>query len=81
MSADKLHQDQIYLVIQKMVADGNLDFTPGHVADALRAAGNPMGTWQIRAVLTDLEAAGLITHDADRNRWALAVGHRKAAVG
>lgn len=81
MSLEKQQQDQVIQVIRSLVADGTTEFRAGNIADALRAAGDPMGTWQIRATLTALEEAGLIRHDAAQNLWTLAGDASHAATG
>lgn len=81
MSIEQRELDQIYQVIKVLVSDGRAEFRPGHVADALRASGEPMGTWQIRATMSALEAAGLIAHDPDHNLWSLAADAEQAASG
>ncbi|MGI9326215.1 MAG: hypothetical protein ACR2PZ_13420 [Pseudomonadales bacterium] len=81
MSIEQQELDQIYQVIKTLVSDGKAEFRPGHVAQALRASGEPMGTWQIRATMSALEAAGLISHDADRNLWSLSSDAEQVASG
>jgi Fe2+ or Zn2+ uptake regulation protein len=68
---DQLRTDQVYAVIEAIVANGQTDFRPGHIADALREAGSPMLSWEIRGELSRLEAEGLISADATTGAFAL----------
>lgn len=72
MGIDQLRTDQVYAVIEAIVADGQAEFRPGHIAEALRAAGSPMLSWEIRGELSRLEAEGLITADDATGAFALA---------
>ena len=63
MSIDQHRTDQVFVTIEQFVAGGQAEFRPGHLADALREAGSPMLTWEIRGELSRLEAAGLIASD------------------
>ena len=58
--------------IQQIVADGQTDFGPGHVADALRKTSSAMLTFEIRGEFSKLEADGLITVDPNTGLYRLA---------
>ncbi len=80
MSLEKRQLDHIFQLVQALVSDGQAEFRPGHIAEALRERDEPMGTWQIRAALTALESAGLVEHDEERNYWSLSAEAKKAAA-
>ena len=72
MSIDKHRTDQVYAMIQRIVDEGRAEFRPGHIADALRAEGMPLLTWEIRGELSRLQAEGLIQADPKTGAWSLA---------
>jgi hypothetical protein len=71
LSIDQHRTDQVYLVVQKLAADGQTAFRPGHIADTLRKAGTPLLTWEIRGELARLEAAGLVVSDPETGAYSL----------
>ena len=71
MSTDKRRTDVIYRVIEEL-STSQAHFRPGDVADFLREKGQPTGVWEIRGVLSKLEADGLIRNDTDTGAWSLA---------
>lgn len=58
--------------IEKLVAGGRRQFRPGDIVSHLRAQNQPLGTWEVRAELSNLEAAGLIELNADSACWRMA---------
>ena len=44
---------------------------PGDVSDVLRDRGSSLGTWEIRAEFSFLEAEGRLTCDEDSANWHL----------
>lgn len=78
MSIDDHRTDEIYAVIRSLVASGTTTFRPGHIADALRAAGEPLLSWEIRGELSKLEARGLISADPATGAYSLTEAARKA---
>ena len=48
---------------------GTTEIRPGDIAAHLRNGGFPVAAWQIRGELTNLEAMGLVTLDADAGTW------------
>lgn len=71
MSLEQRQIDQVLAIIENLVAAGTTSFRPGHVADALRETDEPMGTWQIRSILTHLEQQGFIQIDPQTSHWSL----------
>jgi len=53
---------------------GNSSFRPGDVTAHLRASGAPIGAWEIRGELSNLERLGLIVLDEDSATWRLVNG-------
>ena len=53
---------------------GSTTFRPGDVTAHLRASGAPLGAWQVRGELTNLERLGLIVLDEDSATWRLVNG-------
>lgn len=78
MSIEQHRTDQVFATIQSLTEAALAEFRPGHIADALREAGHPMLTWEIRGELARLEAAGLISVDATSGAYQLADSARKA---
>lgn len=78
MSIDQHRTDEIYAVIRSLAESGTNSFRPGHIADALRAAGDPLLTWEIRGELSRLESRGLIRVDPATGAYALTDAARKA---
>lgn len=66
------------MTIQSLLEAGLTEFRPGHIADALREAGKPMLSWEIRTELAQLEAAGLVSADPATGAYRLADSARKA---
>jgi DNA-binding GntR family transcriptional regulator len=77
LSIEQHRTDQVYEVIRALIENGTREFRPGHIADALREAGSPMLSWEIRGELSRLEAAGLIKSDPKTGAYALADAARK----
>ncbi len=66
------------MTIQSLLEGGLTEFRPGHIADALREAGNPMLSWEIRTELAHLESAGLVSADPATGAYQLTDAARKA---
>ena len=49
-------------------------FRPGDVTAHLRASGRPIGAWEVRGELTNLERMGLIVLEEDSATWRLVNG-------
>lgn len=53
---------------------GSTPFRPGDVTAHLRASGTPIGAWEIRGELTNLERLGLIVLDENTAMWRVVNG-------
>ncbi len=53
---------------------GLSSFGPGDVTAQLRATGAPVGAWEVRGELSNLERMGLIVLDEDVAEWRLVNG-------
>ena len=71
MSIERRRTEEVYSIIQELVADGLSSLRPGDVNSALRERGAPMGTWEMRAVFSELEQEGRLACDADTGDWHL----------
>ena len=78
MSIDQHRTDEIYAVIRSLAASGTPSFRPGHIADALRNAGEPLLSWEIRGELSKLAARGLVSVDPATGAYSLTEAARKA---
>jgi hypothetical protein len=58
-------------IIEELIATGHATVRPGDVCTTLRSKGLPMGTWEVRAEFTRLEAAGFIRIDPATAGWSL----------
>ena len=79
MTTDQRRTDAIYLIIQELAAE-QPEFRPGDVAAFLRERGQPMAVWEIRGLLSGLEAAGLLSNDPVTGIWKLS-GEASRQVG
>lgn len=50
-------------------ADPGVGIVPGAINAQLRELGSPMGAWEVRLELTNLEAAGEVRCDPATGRW------------
>jgi len=55
--------------IEALVADGRTDFRPGDIASRLRQLNQPLGVWEIRGALSQLEREGAIEADPASGMW------------
>ena len=74
MSIDRRRSDIVLRVFKELVAAGADGVAPGAINARLRELGEPMGMWEVRGALSDLEAAGEITLDAQTGTWHLSDG-------
>ncbi len=44
-------------------------FTPADVRAAAIKLGRPMGAWEVRGCLSELESRGVVAMDEDTSRW------------
>ena len=71
MSLAQRRTNLVLSVIEKLVAEGRSEFQPGDVVTRLREQNQPMGTWEVRGELSNLEAAGVIELDPDTACWRM----------
>lgn len=72
MSIAQRRTKLVFAVIETLVANGRTEFRHGDIASHLREQGQPLGVWEIRGELSNLEAEGLITANAATGAWQLA---------
>ncbi len=71
MSIERRRTETVYSIIQELFEQGRSAVRPGDVSDVLRDRGSPLGTWEIRAEFSILEAEGRLTCDEDSANWHL----------
>lgn len=71
MSLAQRRTKLVLAAIEKITADGASEFRPGDITSHLRARNQPLGAWEVRGELSNLEAAGVIQVDAASGRWRL----------
>ena len=57
--------------VQALVKAGANGFAPADIGAHLRAHGEPMGAWEVRGELSNLEASGDVRLDTASARWHL----------
>lgn len=72
MSLAQRRTNLVLSVIEKLVAEGRAEFRPGDIVSRLRQQNQPLGAWEVRGELANLEAAGVIELDADTAGWRMA---------
>jgi hypothetical protein len=72
VSIDRRRSDIVLRVFKELVAAGADGVSPGAINARLRELEEPMGTWEVRGALSDLEAAGEIVIDVQTSAWRLA---------
>lgn len=72
MSLAQRRTNLVLSVIEKLVAEGRAEFRPGDIVSRLRQQNQPLGAWEVRGELTNLEAAGVIELDPDTAGWRMA---------
>ena len=73
-SFEKRRTHTVKSIIETLLSEGRSVLRPGDVNAVLRARNMPMGTWEVRAEFTRLEAEGLLVCDAASGDWHLAEG-------
>jgi hypothetical protein len=71
LSIEQRRTEEVFAVIQELVANGKTTLRPGDVNAALRERNSPMGTWVVRAEFSHLESLGRITCDPQTGDWQL----------
>ncbi len=69
MSVERRRTEVVREIIQELFASGRSQVRPGDVNSALRERGMPMGTWEVRAEFTVLEAEGALVLDPATAGW------------
>ena len=81
MSIEHRRTEAVYAVIVELFADGRTSIRPGDVNDVLRAQNSPLGTWQVRAEFSKLEADGRLVCDENTGDWCLAESGAQEGTG
>ncbi|MCY3837760.1 MAG: hypothetical protein OXH09_03770 [Gammaproteobacteria bacterium] len=74
MSEQARRTKTVFDAVTALKAGGSTAFRPGDVTAHLRASGAPLGAWEVRGELTNLERLGLIVLDDDSATWRLVNG-------
>ena len=69
MSLESRIANAVIAAIEHLVASGKSEFRPGDICDVMRSRNEPMGGWMVRAELSKLEAAGMISCDPATGAW------------
>jgi len=69
LSVERRRTEVVREVIQELFESGLVQVRPGDVNSALRKRGMPMGTWEVRAEFTTLEAEGALVLDPATAGW------------
>ncbi|MEZ5560186.1 MAG: hypothetical protein R3E86_16780 [Pseudomonadales bacterium] len=69
MSIQHRKSQLILAIIDELVATGREEFKPGDLTSRLRERNQPMGTWEVRGLLSQLAGEGAIEIDAASGRW------------
>jgi len=71
VNPDSRRTDLVQRTFDDLVATGRYGsgLRPADVSARLREQGIPLGLWEIRYELSQLEHAGVIVLDADTGRW------------
>lgn len=71
MSVERRRTAIVQGIIEELIAGGKQAVRPGDVCSVLREKGLPMGTWEVRAEFSRLEAEGVIVIDPATACWSL----------
>ena len=71
-SFEKRRTATVAKIIEELVASGKDSLRPGDVNAVLRERGMPMGTWEVRAEFTKLEAQEILSCEAATGNWVVA---------
>lgn len=72
MSLAQRRTNLVLAVIEELVEQGRREFRPGDVVSRLRERNQPLGAWEVRGELSNLEAEGVIEVNAETALWRLA---------
>ena len=81
MSIERRRTEAVYAVIEEIFAEGAASLRPGDVNAVLRERNSPLGTWEVRAEFSRLEAEGRLVCDEDTGNWHLPDASLKGAAG
>ena len=85
MSVEQRRTKLVHTVIKTLAQEGKSQFRPGDVNEMLRARGQPLGTWEVRAELSRLQDNGVIELDSESATWSLVsargAGNERKAAG
>ena len=79
MSIEHRRTESVYGIICELIANGKSSVRPGDVNDVLRTQNAPMGSWQVRAEFSRLEADGRLSCDAATGDWHLVEDNQSAS--
>ncbi len=81
MSPNRRRTQRVLRIFKDLAAkaEPGTGIWPGAINDALRAEDSPMGSWEVRFELSQLEAAGEVRCDPDSGAFFLATTARRAA--
>ncbi len=71
MSLNQRRTRQVFDAFQAIAATGRNPIQSGEINAYLREQNLPMGSWEVRGELSNLEARGLVVHNAEENLWRL----------
>ena len=74
MSEQARRTKTVYEAVAALENAGGTPFRPGDVTAHLRATGEPVGAWEVRGELANLERMGLIVLDEETATWRLVNG-------
>jgi hypothetical protein len=67
------HRTKLVLgIIEKLVEAGLDEFRPGDITTLLREQNQPLGTWEVRGELSNLESLGVLQSNPLTGGWQLA---------
>ena len=81
MSFEKRRTATVQSIVEELFTNGRAQLRPGDVNTVLRERGMPMGTWEVRAEFSKLEAQGLISCDAESGLWYLTSNDTQQRAG
>ena len=74
MSEQARRTKTVFDAVSALQSVGATPFRPGDVTAHLRANVEPVGAWEVRGELTNLQRMGLIVLDEDTATWQLVNG-------
>lgn len=71
MSIEHRRTEAVFAIVTDLFADGRDSIRPGDVSEVLREQNAPIGSWQVRAEFSLLEADGRLVCDEETGDWHL----------